>query len=120
MLRKMRCLLINPDVLPVEIDLTECEINTYNRGLYHKMYTFVEGPFDAVILGSLGGDGPDNRILYESGYSKSAGGILQGDFIITGLDSDGGYASLTQEQIVIYSRLYGKNSIREVRRACGL
>ena len=117
----MKYLFVEPNKIPIVKETVNVSMSLneiFGRDRYtvlHTMAVHSDKQNVSVIgypLDIKGHD--DNRLLYGSPNYRSIGGVIQGNFVLVGIDGDR-YVSLNEHQISILKRLYGRRSIEETK-----
>ena len=108
---KIKCLLIEPNKLPEEIEIKK-ELKEYQRmvgGLIEQAYL----PFDDSVVIICNEEGKINNMELNRDIGHD---IIAGPFLIVGDDYENAdFKSLTEEQILRYKMIFDKNSITRTR-----
>ena len=107
MSEKIRALSVKPQEYanPIEIDNSLKSLQKYVDGLIEVIY-----PSDDTVVMICNEEGkmnalPPNRALFTDG-SKKIVDLIVGNMLICGVDDDGNFASLTDEQLQHYQAMY--------------
>ncbi len=114
-------LLVEPNKLPIVKETTNISMSLneiFGRDEYTVLHTMAVNS-DKQNVSVIGypldvKNHDDNRLLYSSPNYRSIGGMIQGNFVLVGIDGDR-YVSLSEHQISILKRLYGRRSIEEMK-----
>lgn len=109
----MKVLKVSPCKTPVVIEI-DGELETLQKEV--GGYIEVVYPFDESVVIICNKEGkllglPFNRALYCNGIIED---ILCGDFLIAEEDENGDFASMSEENIKIFTEMFGSNSYIEL------
>lgn len=108
---KIKCLLVEPNKLPEEIEI-EKGLKSYQKmvgGLIEQAYL----PFDDSVVIICNEEGKINNMELNRDIGHD---IIAGPFLIVGDDYDNAdFKSLTEDQILKYKMIFDKNSITRTK-----
>lgn len=94
---KLKVVVVKPEIYPQVIVIED--VSAWFNGEYIQMPAYTQ---DTVILASEQKEGLIlNRGLYDSGQTQMRQ-IVAGDFLLCGVSEDGGFRSLTDQEVYLY------------------